>query len=97
MVVNKIDRANARPDYVVDTTFDLFVDLGATEEQAEFPVLYASALNGICGEEPDRLADSLEPLLEKIVEYLPAPQVNPDAPLQMQATLMGMTTTKGKL
>ncbi|SIS83900.1 GTP-binding protein [Kroppenstedtia eburnea] len=97
VVVNKIDRANARPDYVVDTTFDLFVDLGATEEQAEFPVLYASALNGICGEEPDQLTDSLEPLFEKIVEYLPSPRVQPDAPLQMQATLMGHDDYKGKI
>ncbi|MCS1351735.1 translational GTPase TypA [Mechercharimyces sp. CAU 1602] len=97
VVVNKIDRANARPDYVINTTFDLFVDLGATEEQAEFPVIYTSALAGIAGKEPEELTENLEPLFEEIVEYLPHPNVSLDEPTQMQATLMGFDDYKGKI
>ena len=56
-----------RPDYVIDTTFDLFVDLGATDEQCDFPVVYASGANGIAGDAPETLAETLEPLFECIV------------------------------
>src|SRR5699024_8540569 len=97
VVVNKIDRPNARPDHVIDRTFDLFVDLGATEEQAEFPVLYTNALTGACGKEPDQLTDSMVPLFEEILHALPAPQVDPKGPLQLQATLMGYDDYKGKI
>ncbi|SDC41319.1 GTP-binding protein [Melghirimyces thermohalophilus] len=97
VVVNKIDRPNARPDHVIDRTFDLFVDLGATEEQAEFPVLYTNALTGACGKEPDQLTDSMVPLFEEILNALPAPQVDPKGPLQLQATLMGYDDYKGKI
>lgn len=97
VVVNKIDRPNARPNYVIDTTFDLFVDLGATEEQAEFPVIYTNALTGQSGLSPDEMTDSLMPLFEQILEYLPYPQVEPNAPLQLQATLMGYDEYKGKI
>ncbi|PTM57852.1 GTP-binding protein [Desmospora activa DSM 45169] len=97
VVVNKIDRPNARPDYVINTTFDLFVDLGATEEQADFPVIYTNALTGHSGVEPDALTDSLEPLFQEILRHLPAPTVDPDGPTQLQATLMGYDDYKGKI
>lgn len=97
VVVNKIDRPNARPDYVVNTTFDLFIDLGATEEQAEFPVIYTNALTGHSGLEPDELTDNLEPLFKEILHYLPAPQVDSNGPTQLQATLMGYDDYKGKI
>src|SRR4051812_47481308 len=77
VVVNKIDRPNARPEEVVNETFDLFVDLGATDEQADFSVIYTSAIKGWAGTEPDRLAETLEPLFERIVADLPAPDVDP--------------------
>ncbi|OYD07088.1 translational GTPase TypA [Paludifilum halophilum] len=97
VVVNKIDRANARPNYVVDTTFDLFIDLGATEEQADFPVIYTNALTGEGGLDPERLTDNLEPLFEQILKDLPAPKVDPESPTQLQATLMGYDDYKGKI
>jgi GTP-binding protein len=71
VVVNKIDRENARPLEVVNMTFDLFVDLGASDEQCEFPVIYASALSGVSGFEPDALTPTMEPLFETILSYLP--------------------------
>ncbi|MCB0049911.1 MAG: GTP-binding protein, partial [Caldilinea sp.] len=83
VVVNKIDRPAARPDYVVNATFDLFVDLGATDEQAEFPVVYTRALEQRAGLAHDQLTGSLEPLFDTIVEYLPAPQIDPDGPTQL--------------
>jgi GTP-binding protein len=97
VVVNKIDRPNARPDDVVNTTFDLFIDLGATEDQAEFPVIYTNALTGHSGLEPDELTDNLEPLFKEILHYLPAPQVDSNGPTQLQATLMGYDDYKGKI
>ncbi|QKG83851.1 translational GTPase TypA [Kroppenstedtia pulmonis] len=97
VVVNKIDRNNARPDYVVDTTFDLFVDLGATDEQADFPVVYTSGLTGKGGLDPANMTDNLEPLFEQILASIPSPQVNPDGPTQLQATLMGYDDYKGKI
>jgi GTP-binding protein len=67
VVVNKIDRPAARPEWVVDSTFELFMDLGATDEQCDFPVVYASGVNGIAGMKPDDLAEDLQPLFETIV------------------------------
>lgn len=67
-MVNKIDRPAARPDWVVDSTFELFMDLGATDEQCEFPVVYASGVNGIAGHSPDSMAETLVPLFETIVK-----------------------------
>src|SRR3712207_3331967 len=89
VVVNKIDRANARANHVINATFDLFIDLGASEEQAEFPIVYASALSGTAGLEADALTPTLEPLFEKIVGYLPGPTVDESGPTQLQATLLG--------
>jgi GTP-binding protein len=96
-VVNKIDRPNARPQWVVNETFDLFVELGASDEQAEFPVVYASALNGISGTEPDALSDSLEPLFDAILAHIPAPDVDLDAPVQLLVTNTFYDDYRGKI
>jgi GTP-binding protein len=97
MVVNKIDRPHARPDEVVNTTFDLFVDMGASEEQCEFPIIYASGLTGSSGYAPNELTPTMEPLFETILEYLPAPTVDNQGPTQMQATLLGFDEYKGQI
>ncbi|MEQ6886084.1 translational GTPase TypA [Salicola sp. Rm-C-2C1-2] len=86
VVVNKVDREGARPDWVINEVFDLFDALGATEDQLDFPVVYASALNGIAGEDPDALEDDMESLFQMIVNQVPAPSVDPDASLQMQVS-----------
>ncbi len=97
VVVNKIDRPQARPNFVVNATFDLFVDLGASDEQAEFAVLYTDALKGHAGRSPLKMDDSLEPLFETIVERIPAPQVDLDAPAQLLVTTSLYDDYKGKL
>jgi len=97
VVVNKIDRANARPNHVVNATFDLFIDLGATEEQAEFPIVYTNALTGMAGLDPNELTPTLEPLFEKILTYLPGPRVDANGSTQLQATLLGYNDYKGKI
>ncbi len=84
VVVNKVDRPGARPHWVVDQVFDLFDRLGATEAQLDFPVMYASALNGIAGPEPDQMAEDMAPLLQLIVDRVPPPPADPDGPFQMQ-------------
>lgn len=84
VVINKVDRPGARPDWVVDQVFDLFVNLGATDEQLDFPIIYASALNGIAGLEHEEMAEDMTPLFEAIVEKVEAPDVELDAPFQMQ-------------
>jgi len=84
VVINKIDRPGARPDWVVDQTFDLFDNLGATDEQLDFPIIYASALNGFAGLEEDVSGGDMTPLFETIVEKVEAPVVDVDAPFQMQ-------------
>ena len=86
VVVNKVDREGARPDWVINEVFDLFDALGATEDQLDFPVVYASALNGIAGEDPDALEDDMDSLFRMIVNQVPAPSVDPDASLQMQVS-----------
>lgn len=95
VVVNKVDRPGARPDWVIDQVFDLFDRLGATEEQLDFPVIYASALNGIAGPEADELAEDMTPLFEMIVEKVPAPQVDPAAPFQMQISALDYDSYTG--
>ena len=97
VVVNKVDRPHARPNHVVNATFDLFVDLGASDEQAEFPIIYASGINGTAGLDPHSLTDSLEPLFEMIMNYIPAPEANPQAPLQMLVTSTAYDDYKGKI
>ena len=71
VVINKVDRPGARPDWVVDQVFDLFDRLGATEEQLDFPIIYASALNGVAGLSPDDLASDMTPLFQMIVDKVP--------------------------
>jgi GTP-binding protein len=97
VVVNKIDRPQARPDAVANATFDLFIDLGASEEQADFPILYTDALRAAAGEAPDRLAPDLGPLFEAILDHLPAPAVAPDAPAQLLVTLLAYDDYKGRI
>lgn len=97
LVINKVDRNHARPGWAVDGTFDLFIELGATEEQAEFPVIYTVATAGQSGTDPDNLQNSLKPLFDAIVETLPAPSVDPDAPSQMLVTNLTYDDYKGKI
>lgn len=84
VVVNKIDRPGSRPDWVVDQVFDLFVNLGATDEQLDFPIIYASALNGIAGTDYNDMAADMTPLYEAIVKYVAPPQVDLAGAFQMQ-------------
>jgi GTP-binding protein len=95
VVINKIDRPGARPDWVMDQVFDLFDSLGATDEQLDFPVVYASALNGIAGLEADEMSDDMTPLLEMLVEKVKAPEVNADGPLQMQVSALDYSSYVG--
>merc|ERR1711871_207308 len=97
LVVNKIDRPQARPDYVVDKAFDLFVELDATDEQTDFDIVYASALNGQAGTEPDALKDDMTAILDAIVESIPAPEVDADAPAQLLVANIDFDDFKGKL
>ena len=95
VVINKIDRPGARPDWVIDQVFDLFDSLGATDEQLEFPIVYASALNGIAGPEPDEMAEDMTPLFEAIVEHVQPPQVDLDGPFQMQVSALDYNSYLG--
>lgn len=84
VIINKVDRPGARPDWVVDQVFDLFVNLGATDEQLDFPIIYASALEGIAGTDHENMAPDMTPLFEAIVNNVEAPNVDLDGPFQMQ-------------
>ena len=97
LVVNKIDRPAARPHWVVDQTLDLFIELGASDEQADFPVLYTQALAGRAGNEPDDLSDDLGPLFDAIVEHVPAPTVDVDGPPQLLVTTLQYSSYVGKI
>lgn len=88
VVINKIDRPGSRPDWVMDQVFDLFDSLGATEEQLDFPVVYASAINGIAGDDPEEMAEDMKPLLDMIIDRVPAPDVDPEAAFQMQISAL---------
>ena len=95
VVVNKIDRPGARPDWALDQTFDLFDRLGATDEQLDFPVIYASGLSGYAGLEPDIREGDMTPLFEAIVEHVPVPDVNADGPLQFQVSSLDYNSFVG--
>lgn len=95
VVINKVDRPGARPDWVMDQVFDLFDRLGATDEQLDFPVIYASALNGIAGLDPDNLAEDMTPLFEMITERVSAPEVDPEGPFQMQISALDYNSYVG--
>ncbi len=97
VVINKIDRDGSRPGWVLDQTFELFDRLGATEEQLDFPVIYASALQGFAGAEPDVAGGDVLPLLEAIVEHVPPPQVQLDGPLQLQVSSLDYNSYVGVL
>ena len=97
VVVNKIDRPAARPDFVVNATFDLFIDLGAEEEQADFPVIYTRALEGRAGYAPDEMDEDLRPLFQTIISHLPPPDVNLDGPTQMLVTTLEYSSYVGKI
>ena len=95
VVINKVDRDDARPHWVLDQVFDLFDRLGATDEQLDFPVIYASAIQGITGLEPDQMTTDMTPLLEMILEKVSAPEVNVDGPLQLQISALDSNSYVG--
>jgi GTP-binding protein len=95
VVINKIDRPGSRPDWVLDQTFELFDRLGATDEQLDFPVVYASALQGYAGVEADQLSDDMTPLFEAIVKYVEPPQVDLDGPFRMQVISLDYSSYVG--
>jgi GTP-binding protein len=97
VVINKIDRDEARPGWVLDQTFDLFDRLGATDEQLDFPVVYASALRGFSGLDSTVRDGDMQPLFKTIVEHCPPPDVDADGPLQLQVTLLDYSSYVGAI
>ncbi len=97
VVVNKIDRPGARPDFVINTTFDLFDKLGATEEQLDFPVVYASGLSGFAGLTDDVREGDMRPLFDAILQHVPQRNDDKDAPLQMQIISLDYNSYVGKI
>jgi len=95
VVINKIDRPGARADWVLNETFDLFDRLGATDEQLDFPIVYASGLNGYAGDNPDIRTGDMTPLFEAIVTHVPPPSVNRDAPFRMQISSLDYSSYTG--
>ena len=95
VVINKIDRPGARPDWVLNHTFDLFDRLGATDEQLDFPVVYASGLNGYAGLEDTVRDGDMTPLLETIVKHVPVPDVDPNGPFRMQVSSLDYNSYVG--
>jgi GTP-binding protein len=97
VVLNKIDRADARPKEVLNEVYDLFIDLDATEDQIEFPVLYTNAREGTSSVEMDTRGESLQPLFEAIVEHVPPPRGNPEAPLQILVANLDSSDYLGRI
>src|SRR5690606_25479185 len=95
VVINKVDREGARPDWVLNEVFDLFDKLGATEEQLDFPVIYASALLGKAGHDPHKLDDNMEALFQLVVDKVQPPQVDHNGPLQMQISALDYSSYLG--
>lgn len=95
VVINKIDREGSRPDWVVDQTFDLFDRLGATDEQLDFPVVYASALNGFAGLESDVHEGNMDPLFETVIKHVAPPKVDVNGPFQMQVSQLDYNSYVG--
>ena len=95
VVINKIDRPDARPHWVLDQVFDLFDRLGGTDEQLDFPVMYASAIEGIAGHEPESMTEDMKPLMQMILDKVPSPQVNKDGPLQLQISALDSNSYVG--
>ena len=88
VVINKIDRPDARPDWVLDQVFDLFDRLGGSDEQLDFPVIYSSAIEGVSGLDVENMSSDMKPLMDMILEKVPAPEVNIDGPLQLQISAL---------
>ena len=97
VVVNKVDRPGARPDYVINATFDLFDKLGASEHQLDFPVVFASGLNGWASLKQGEVGTDLAPLFDAILHYVPAHEGSPDAPLQLQICSLDYSTYVGRI
>ncbi|HTQ25441.1 MAG TPA: translational GTPase TypA [Candidatus Binataceae bacterium] len=97
LCINKIDRADARPAEVLDEVYDLFIDLGANDSQLDFPILYTNARAGLALTRPDGDGENLGPLFEAIVNHLPGPEVDPEAPLQFQANNIDYDEYVGRL
>lgn len=95
VVINKVDREGARPDWVLNEVFDLFDRLGATDEQLDFPVIYASALNGVAGDDPFNMASDMTPLFQLIVDKVPPPEVELNGSLQMQISALDYSSYVG--
>src|SRR5574338_883678 len=94
VVVNKVDRKDAEPSRVLNQTFDLFIELGASDDQADFPIIYAQATAGRAGLTPE-LGPDLQPMFDVILHHIPAPRVDPDAPLQLLVTMLGYDDYRG--
>jgi len=97
VVINKVDRDGARPDWVINQTFDLFDKLGATEEQLDFPVVYASALNGYAMLDLAQPSTDMRPLFEAVLKHVPAPDTDVDAPLQLQISALDYSSFVGRI
>jgi GTP-binding protein len=97
VVINKVDRNGARPDWVINKTFDLFDKLGATEEQLDFPVVYASALNGYATLDLAKPNTDMRPLFEAVLKHVPAPDTDVDAPLQLQISALDYSSFVGRI
>ncbi len=97
VVVNKIDRPNANPEEAVDKVFDLMVELGATDAQLDFPVIYASAVNGYARRDPEDGNADMVPLLDTILEEIPSPEVDEDAPLALQICTVDHSSYEGRI
>lgn len=97
VVVNKIDRPNARPSEVVDEVLELFFELGANDDQIDFPVIYTSALQGTSGETPEEQEETMDPLFKKIIDHIPAPVDNQSEPLQFQVTMLDYNDYVGRI
>jgi GTP-binding protein len=95
VVINKVDRPDARPDWVLDQVFDLFDRLGGTDEQLDFPVIYASAIEGISGLEADQMTTDMKPLMQMILDKVPSPKVNKDGPLRLQISALDSNSYVG--
>ena len=97
VVINKVDRPGARCNWVINQTFDLFANLGATDEQLDFPVVYASALNGFATLDLDKPSDTMRPLFETVLKHVQPPTGSPDAPLQLQISALDYSSYTGRL
>ncbi|MCL5733426.1 MAG: GTP-binding protein, partial [Patescibacteria group bacterium] len=98
VVINKIDKPDARPEFALSAAYDLFIELGASEEQVDFPVIYASAISGKAGKEPDlNSMENIQPIFDEVINYVPAPKINEGAPLQMLTVNLAYDNYKGKI